>query len=85
VSAAEAAGIGVDRRVLRRAVAAGDSCAKAAWRGGNERQRQDRRRNAILLERKIPLFFSYEDVTIGPGCVANTVRGALAATARAAS
>jgi hypothetical protein len=51
----------------------------------NERHRQDRRRNEILLERKVPLFFSYEDVTIEPGYVASTVRGALAATDRAAS
>jgi hypothetical protein len=51
----------------------------------SERQRQDRRRNEILLERKLPLFFSYEDITAEPGYVAATVRDALAATSRAAS
>jgi hypothetical protein len=41
----------------------------------SERQRQDRRRNEVLLEGKMPLFFSYEDVTVEPGYVTTTVPG----------
>jgi hypothetical protein len=51
----------------------------------SERQRQDRRRNELLLEGKVPLFFSYEDVTAEPSYVTATVGGALATTTRAAS